>query len=299
MNVSFEQLKKIRDFVRLKIGIFIDDYKLTTIYRRKIVDLIQRHGFKDFETFYSTVTGGRSPELLQELYNTMTVNETYFFREKEQFEILVRDIIPELDSKKSSFESINILSAPCSTGEEVYTIAIYLMEHGLVNPSRKFMILGIDVDSDAVKQAEEGFYTEKSMRGVPGYIKEKYFVKQGGGYQVIPQLRQAVSFKVVNVLDRYEMRRLGRFDVIFSRNMLIYFEERLRNETIATFYSILKPEGYLFLGHAERMPPTITLFKERSMGKAIVYQGYLFCPPVSPEEFERFLKPLKEGDTLL
>jgi len=272
INISFEQLKRLRDFIQIKIGIFIDDYKLTTIYRRKIRDFMEKHGFGSFDSFYSTLIGNKSPQLLQELYNTLTINETYFFREKEQLEILVKEILPSVISKKRSVENINILSAPCSTGEEVYTIAIYLMEHGFMDNPKKITILGIDIDSNAVKQAEKGFYTQKSMRNVPDYIKEKYFIKQKNGYQVIPELTEAVSFKVVNVLNKYEMQKLGRFEIIFSRNMLIYFEERLRNETLATFYSILKPEGYLFLGHAERIPPSLSLFKEINTGKSVVYQ---------------------------
>ncbi|WP_457638775.1 CheR family methyltransferase [Persephonella sp.] len=265
-NVTFEQLKKVRDILKLRIGMFIDDTKLITIYRRKIIDLMERNGFKDFDRFYSQLVYG-DKNLLQQLYNTMTINETYFFREKDQFEYLVNKLLPEIEKKGS--KEVSILSAPSSTGEEVYSIAIYLMEKGV---KTDFILLGIDIDSEAVEKAEKGFYTEKSMRGLPSYIKENYFLKVEGGYKVVESLKRSVSFKVVNVLDRYEMRKLGRFDIIFSRNMLIYFEDRMRNEVLATFYSILKPEGYLFLGHAERIPPSLSLFEEIKEGRTIVYK---------------------------
>lgn len=270
MDVSSQQLKKLRDFIQINTGIFIDDDKLDTIYKRKIKELLVKNNYSDFDTFYKDVLKKQS--LRQELYNTITVNETYFFREEYQFKTLVEYIIPELDKIRPSTEPINILSAPCSTGEEVYSIAIYIMEEGHYIKKRDFMLLGIDIDSDAIEKARKGIYSERSVSKLPKHIREKYFKKVGNQYQVVDQLRQAVSFKVVNVLDRHTMKRLGKFDVIFSRNMLIYFDEIHRREIISTFYNMLKPNGYLFLGHAERIPPSLKLFKQIKLGDSFVYK---------------------------
>ncbi|MDQ7055899.1 MAG: CheR family methyltransferase [Persephonella sp.] len=163
------------------------------------------------------------------------------------------------------------MSAPCSTGEEVYSIAIYLLEEGNYIKKRDFILVGIDIDSLAIEKAKEGLYSERSLHKVPQNLREKYFIKEGEFYRVRPFLRESVSFEVVNVLDKYRMKRLGMFDVIFSRNMLIYFEERERLEAIANFYSIMKPGGYLFLGHAERIPSHFKLFKPVKLGKSFLY----------------------------
>ncbi|WP_029520986.1 protein-glutamate O-methyltransferase CheR [Persephonella sp. IF05-L8] len=270
MDVSSQQLKKLRDFIQINTGIFIDDDKLNSIYKRKIKELITKNNYKDFDAFYRDVL--RNQSLRQELYNAVTVNETYFFREEYQFKTLVKYIIPELDKIRPPTEPINILSAPCSTGEEVYSIAIYIMEEGHYIKKRDFMLLGIDIDSEAIRKAKEGIYSERSVSKLPQHIKEKYFKKIGNQYQVIDQLRKAVSFKVVNVMDKHTMKRLGKFDVIFSRNMLIYFNEIHRREILSTFYNMLKPAGYLFLGHAERIPPSLKLFKQIKLGESFVYK---------------------------
>ncbi len=271
-NINLDQLKKIRNFIRVNTGINFEDEKLTGVFKRKISEVIKNEGYPDFETFYQDIILKKNKKLIEKLINAITVNETYFFREEYQFEDLINYVIPELDKIRPPSESINILSAPCSTGEEVYSIAIYLLEEGHYIKKRDFVLLGIDIDSSAIKKAKEGLYSERSLHKVPEELKKKYFIKEGNMFRVIPFLRDAVSFEVVNVLDRYKMKKLGKFDVIFSRNMLIYFDEINRNETIATFYSILKEGGYLFLGHAERIPPQLKLFKPVKLGKSIVYR---------------------------
>ncbi len=271
-NINLDQLKKIRNFIRVNTGINFEDEKLTGVFKRKISEVIKNEGYPDFETFYQDIILKKNKKLIEKLINAITVNETYFFREEYQFEDLINYVIPELDKIRPPSESINILSAPCSTGEEVYSIAIYLLEEGHYIKKRDFVLLGIDIDSSAIKKAKEGLYSERSLHKVPEELKKKYFIKEGNMFRVIPFLRNAVSFEVVNVLDRYKMKKLGKFDVIFSRNMLIYFDEINRNETIATFHSILKEGGYLFLGHAERIPPQLKLFKPVKLGKSIVYR---------------------------
>jgi chemotaxis protein methyltransferase CheR len=267
-----EELKKIRDLIELKSGISIKEKKFEIIHKKNIEKLLKEEGYTDFKTFYHDIVYNKKPDLLQKLYNIVTINETYFFRENEHFRILLDKILPEIDKKREKRETLNILSAPCSTGEEVYTILIHLLEENRLIKHRDFMILGIDIDSQVIKKAQKGVYTESSMRNMPDHIKSRYFKKKGELYYINSDLRECVTFENVNVLDKYRMKKLGKFDVIFSRNMLIYFEENIRKEVIANFYSMLKPEGYLILSHVERIPESIRLFHKIKIDGSIIYK---------------------------
>ncbi|SNZ03228.1 chemotaxis protein methyltransferase CheR [Persephonella hydrogeniphila] len=271
-KLQSEELKKIRDLIQLKSGISIKEKKFEIIHRKKIEKLISEEGYSDFKTFYHDIVYNRKPELIQKLYNIVTINETYFFRENEHFRILTEKILPEINSIRPKGETINILSAPCSTGEEVYSILIQLLEENRLIKERDFMLLGIDIDSQVIKEAKKGVYTESSMRNTPEKIKSRYFKNAGNLYHIDKKLKDSVSFENVNVLDRYKMKKLGKFDVIFSRNMLIYFEENVRKEVIANFYSMLKSDGYLILSHVERIPESIQLFKKIKIGNSIIYK---------------------------
>jgi len=189
------------------------------------------------------------------------ISSKYFFREKYQFEVLVENILPALHKEKPENEHISILSAPCSTGEEVYSIAIYILEEGKIINERDILLLGIDIDS-----------TERSVHKIPKELLQKYFTKTDKNYRVKDFLKQAVNFRVVNVLDKYKMKKLGKFDVIFSRNMLIYFDETKRVEALTNFYNIMNKDGYLFLGHAEKIPPTFNLFRQEKINGVFVYR---------------------------
>ena len=272
MEISEFQLKKLRNYLNNEIGFYIDDSKMQNIYKRKVVKLLKDKNYTDFEEFFKDLILKKSSILKQDLINVFMVNETYFFREKYQFDTLINYVLPELDLLRPKNEVINILCAPVSTGEEIYSIAIMLMEEGNLINKRDFMLLGIDIDSDAINKAKEGVYSERSVHKLPDEIKEKYFIKTGNKYRVKDFLKKAVNFKIVNIMDKYQMKKLGMFDVIFSRNMLIYFDEKSKREVIATFYSIMKEGGYLFLGHAERVPSDIVLFKSLKLGESFVYK---------------------------
>ena len=271
MEINERQLRKLRNYLNDEIGIFVDDDKLVNIYKRKLQKLLEKKGI-EFEEFFKLLVLNKDSNLKQELINLFTVNETYFFREKYQFDTLINYVLPELDLKREKNEVIKILCAPVSTGEEIYSIAIMLLEEGELLKRRDFMLLGIDIDSSVIQKAKEGLYSKRSVQKLPPELIEKYFIKEGNFYRIKDFLRKAVSFKVVNVMDKYQMKRLGKFDVIFSRNMLIYFDEKSKREVISTFYSMLKDDGYLFLGHAEKIPSDIKLFKSLKLGESFVYK---------------------------
>ena len=204
--------------------------------------------------------------------NAITVNETYFYREKDQFEVLVNRILPELHKKLPASKPLRILSSPCSTGEEPYSMILHIVEEGKLVEERDIEVVGIDIDSTVIKKAQMGKFTERSVHAIPKNVLAKWFKKKALGYELSEDLQGTVDFQVANVFDRTQMRKLGKFDVIFSRNMLIYFDDASRKEVAMTFYDMLNPGGYVLLGHAEYMSRIVSVFSAKKIDNTLIYQ---------------------------
>jgi len=271
--VSEENFSKIGEFIYRKSGIFLEYSK----HFDKINNLVQKRsdtlGFDSFRKYFFHLRfEDREGFEFQELMNGVTVNETYFYREKNQFEVLSNHILPELHALKAPGEPIRILSSPCSTGEEPYSIVLHIIEEGNVLEQRDIEIVALDIDSTVIEKAKKGFFSERSVHAVPPHMLREYFTKKSLGYQISEDLLGAIDFKVVNVFDKPKMRTLGKFDVIFSRNMLIYFDDASRKDVAMTFYDMLKPGGYVMLGHAEYMSRIVSVFKAKKVGDTLIYQ---------------------------
>ena len=273
MKLDKRQLTRLRDLIQEKTGVFINDEKLESTYKRKLEEIARKNGYSDFEKFYLDIAKKRNQKLYCDIVSAVTINETYFFRESHQFEDLVKHVIPELHKKRHPEDTISILSAPCSTGEEIYSIAIYIMEEcEEILKKRNFLLLGIDIDRKAIEKAKRGIFSTRSVHKLPERIREKYFMKTADGYMARSILKNAVNLEVVNVFDEKRMKKLGSFDVIFSRNMLIYFNEQDQLKVLEIFNKLLKRGGYLFLGHAEKVPPHLTCFTPIKIGTSYAYQ---------------------------
>ena len=270
MKLTIKEFKKLCDVVYRKTGIFIEEKKFE-ILGRKIESMAEKKGFSDFREFFHALRF-KDKNLFQELINTVTVNETYFFRENYQFESLINYILPKLHTSKPKNEVIRILCAPSSTGEEPYSIALHLLDEGKLVEERDFEIIGIDIDSNVLEKARKGIFSKRSVQFVPPHLLKEYFTPVGYNYKIADFLTDVVTFKQVNVMDKFKIKRLGKFDVIFSRNMLIYFDDASRREVAMSFYEMLNPKGYVFLGHAESMNRIVSVFKTLKLGDSIVYQ---------------------------
>ena len=264
---------KLSEFIYRKSGIFLEEtkhYDKISKFVHKRIEELELANFRKY--FFQLRFEDKEGLEFQELMNAVTVNETYFFREHNQFEVLVNHVLPELDKKRPKNEPLRILSAPCSTGEEPYSMVLYLLEEAGLVERRDIEIVGIDIDSNVIKKAQDGKFSERSVHAIPPGQLQSYFKKTGFSYSLIPDLIDTVEFKVVNIFDRAEVRKLGKFDVIFSRNMLIYFDDASKKEVAMNFYDMLKPEGYVFLGHAEYMSRIVSVFKAKKFGNSMIYQ---------------------------
>ncbi|RKQ63872.1 chemotaxis protein methyltransferase CheR [Thermovibrio guaymasensis] len=266
MELTNYELGIIRRVVKEKTGIDIPEKKLRNIYKRKFEKLLKEEEISFFD-FISSLD--KDVRLLDKFISLVTVNETYFFREYYQIRSLVDFIIPELEKEKTQ---IRILSAPCASGEEVYSIAIEIFEK-LPEIKEKIFIIGLDIDWKMIGNAKKGVYNLRSIQKVEQDLLDKYFDKVDGGcYKVKSFLKTAVSFHRANVLNIEDLRKFKYVDIVFSRNLLIYFDEVAREKTIKNFYEIMSPRGYLFLGHAEKIPRNSShLFEKRKVGESYVY----------------------------
>lgn len=271
--LSKENFSKMSEFIYRKSGIFLAEEKHFEKLAKYIDEHAKTFGYDCFRKyFYKLRFDDKEGTVFQELMNAMTINETYFFREKDQFEVLANKVLPELHDNLLDSRPLRILSSPCSSGEEAYSIALHILEEGRVVEKRDIEIVGIDINSTVIEKGRNAIYNERSVHAIPKDILFKWFEKKNSGYELIKDLQGSVNFKVVNVFDSAEMRKLGKFDVIFSRNMLIYFDDASRKKVAMTFYDMLHPDGYVFLGHAEYMSRIVSIFNAKKIDSTLIYQ---------------------------
>jgi len=272
-DLSQENFAKMSEYIYRKSGISLEYDKHYDKLNKHIKARLKEMGESVFRKyFFSLRFEDKSGDEFQNLMNAITVNETYFFREEAQFEVLVEHLLPKIHAAKKEGEVIRILSAPSSTGEEPYSMILHILEADDVVNERDIEVVGIDIDSTVIEKATKGFYSERSVHAIPKDILRKYFVKKGMGYQLIDDLIGTVDFRIANVFDRADIRKLGKFDIIFSRNMLIYFDDASRKEVAMTFYDMLNKGGYVCLGHAEYMSRIVSVFEVEKIDATLVYK---------------------------
>ncbi|NBV85506.1 MAG: protein-glutamate O-methyltransferase CheR [Verrucomicrobia bacterium] len=251
-------------------GTACHDYR--PAFQPKPSDRIQATKSEDFRSYFMLLRFQASGEECQLLTNEMTVNETYFFREDHHFDCLVHSILPVITKRKTKGEPIRIWCMPSSSGEEPYSIAITLLERWPGINDWDVEIIASDIDTGILNKARAGLYSERSIRNVPAHLLRKYFIKTGHDYQISRDLREAVEFTRANLAEPLDTRHYREFDVIFCRNLLIYFDDISRRTAADTFFDALHPGGFILLGHSESMSRISPIFNVRRFPEGIVYQ---------------------------
>jgi len=272
ITISDEDFLKFREFFYRKTGILFEDSKRYFVDKR-LVERIQATGHNNFRSYFTFMRFQASGEELQALTNAMTVNETYFFREEYQFKCLVDSMLPEIIKTKRPGSTIRIWSIPSSSGEEPYSIALYLTEYWPDIAHWDVELISSDIDTNILKKAREGRYSARSVQHLPAKLLQKHFRRlPDGDYQISDDFRQAVEFTRVNLNEPADTRPYRGFDVIFCRNLLIYFDDLSRRQAAEVFFDALNPGGFICLGHSESMSRISSVFKVRKFPDAIVYQ---------------------------
>ena len=269
--ITDEDFLKFREYFYRKTGIQFDVSKRYFVDKR-LLERMEATSNALFRSYFTMLRFQASGEELQTLTNLMTVNETYFFREEYQFRCLVQSILPELVSRKRKDGPLRIWVLPSSTGEEPYSIAIYLLERWADIHHFDVEIIASDIDTRVLDMARAGRFSQRSVAQLPPQYLMKYFVRKGDEYQIDDGLRSAVEFSRVNLSDRGDTRPYRNFDIVFCRNLLIYFDDVSRKAAAETFFDALNPGGFICLGHSESMSRISSLYKVRKFPEAIVYQ---------------------------
>ncbi|HYD33558.1 MAG TPA: protein-glutamate O-methyltransferase CheR [Methylophilaceae bacterium] len=270
-DITLENFLKFRDFFYARTGIHFDEKKRYFVDKR-LMERMKVTGRLRFSDYFGMLRLDEAGEL-QVLVNLMTTNETYFFREEYQFKSLVHAIMPEVVKRKNKGDLIRIWSIPSSSGEEPYSLAIYLLEHWPEVDEYNIELMASDIDTRVLKLAEKGVYQKRSLQYLPKPLIDKYFQQiNETDFQIVQSLRDSITFTRVNVTDSAQTRDYRDFDIIFCRNLLIYFDDMSRREAADTFYDALVPGGFICLGHSESMSRISPLFTARKFPDGIVYQ---------------------------
>jgi chemotaxis protein methyltransferase CheR len=268
--ITSEEYIRFRDFFYQKTGVQFSEAKRYFVDKR-IAERARVNGCDNFRQYFTLVRGAAAE--LQQLINLLTVNETYFFRENYQLEALVRSVLPQIASRKRPGDTIRIWSLPCSTGEEPYSIAISVLDSWPQSDAYQIEILASDLDTRVLADAKAGIYGERSLQHVDAAVRGRYFTRRPGNeHQIISELRESIDFFQLNLSSKIEMSRYRNIDIVFCRNLLIYFDDLSRREAVESIFESLVPGGFIFLGHSESMSRMSSLFVSRRFGDCTVYQ---------------------------
>ncbi len=259
--------KQLRDFIYEKSGIFISDSKKYLLENR-LTKRLQERKLGSYEDYLYLLLYNNSSDELSKLFDAVTTNETFFFRESPQLDVFIDHIVPSIVNKQGAKE-ITIWSAACSTGEEPYTLSMLLLEKGYT--VRKD-IIGSDISDSTLESAKRAVYNSYSVRNIPMNYLKKYFKPNGQNYELSPIVKNTVKFMNINLIDERQMKLVSGRDVIFCRNVLIYFDEKAKKKAVSHIYDSLKPGGYLIIGLSESLHNVTRALKPVVINKVVVYQ---------------------------
>jgi chemotaxis protein methyltransferase CheR len=239
---------------------------------RRLGPRIEALGLASYLDYYQYLRyDPAGPSEMEELIERITTHETYFFREQYQLEAFSEEILPQLAERLERQRRIQVWSAGCSTGEEVYTIAMLLLESGLFK-GWNIRVMGSDISRKVLATARAAVYGENSFRTTTPLLRRKYFVEANGRWTVREDVRSMCSFGQLNLVSTERFRVLGPQDVIFCRNVLMYLSQEARHRVVEAFYDRLTPGGFLLLGHSESLLNVTTRFDLAHLQKDLVYR---------------------------
>lgn len=268
-KLSLEEFRLIRELVNEYAGIQLGDELLATVERR-LGERVHSLRLDSFRAYYHYLR--YHPSRLAELDRAMevlTTNETYLFRELVQLRAFQAEVLPRLHENARVRKTLTIWSAGCSSGEEVYTLAIIIRESRLF-AGWNVRVFGNDISKRVLQMARKGVYRESSFRAFPPEYA-RYFRATHTGREVDPEIRSMCFFGQFNLLDERRVAIVGHVDAIFCRNVLIYFDKESRRRLIRTFYDRLHPGGYLLLGHSESLLNASTDFELAHLDGDLAY----------------------------
>lgn len=246
MATSFEY---VRDFVRTEAGIVIEAGKEYLVESR-LTPIAKSEGLGSIDALVNSLRSSTRTELHRKVVDAMTTNETTFFRDIDPFEVLKTEILPKLIHARRATRRLNIWYAASSTGQEPYSVSLLLREHFPELADWTIDQIGTDISRKALERAKAGKYSQLEVnRGMPAHLLLKYFEKKGLDWQLKDPIRSMVRFQEMNLNGAWSVP--GPFDLVFIRNVMIYFDVQAKKTILNKIRGLLRPDGYLFLGAAE------------------------------------------------
>jgi chemotaxis protein methyltransferase CheR len=273
-TLSMDEFENLTSFVYRKTGIRFESKKMYFISKRvqKRMDSLEIRAVADYIRYlrFCDPVGAE----FQNLVDLLTINETFFFRDFPQLQAFGDHCLHEVVKKKEACgnQKLRIWSAPCSTGEEPYTLAIIL--HAMLDNVRNWdvEILASDIDRNVLETARTGQYARRSLRDVPPEYLKAYFTHSGNGtYRISERINKLIRFEHLNLASKEAVRARTGFDFIFCRNLLIYFDDVSRKQLVDHFYMALNPGGFLFLGSSESVSRISSAYRMKRAGAHLVY----------------------------
>lgn len=262
-EISDEEFNKLKTLIYDNFGIHLTEQKKGLVYTR-LRSVLHKKGFKSFSEYYNFVSTDKTGSGLDELVNKISTNFTFFYREEDHFDFFIKNVLPEAMEKirLKNENDLRFWCAGCASGEEPYTIIMLMMEamggsYNLWDSG----ILATDISDSALNFAKEAIYPSDRLQKLPPLYRNKYFEKiTDDEFKVIERVRKEVTFRRFNLMNsNFPFKK--RFQAIFCRNVMIYFNQETRDSLIGRFEQMLEPGGYLFLGHSETISQKMYSFK--------------------------------------
>lgn len=274
LEMTSSEFAEFRDEIYKLAGIYFTESKKYLLEGR-IAKRIVANNLRSFSEYMRLIKSPGKKDELDRLYEAITINETYFYRAPQQFDVLEQVIFPEIMEKRKNLtnQTFRIWSAASSTGEEAYTLALIILEKLKPKyPYVNFQVVGSDINQNVLEQARQGVYKEYAIRNIPQNILNKYFKQNGNLYALNPEVKRLVKFANINLYDPGQVKMMSQCDVIFCANVLIYFDLPSKQQVVSYLYNALNKGGYLFIGYSESLHGVSKSFKLVHLPKAMAYQ---------------------------
>ena len=265
----------ISQLLKRRSGLVLTPEKAYLIESR-VAPLVRKHNLPGFEAVVMKMRAN-DEKIIRDVVEAMTTNESFFFRDKTPFEHFEKLMLPKLLQSRASQKRVRIWCAAASTGQEPYSLAMIIREKALLLKDWKFEIIGTDLSTEVLDRAKAGLYSQfEVQRGLPVQMLVKYFTKEGDQYRIKDDIRQMVQYRPANLLDAFS--GFGTFDIIFCRNVLIYFDEATKRQVLDRMAQLLPDDGYLLLGAAESVVGVTSTFTPHESARGVSVKSSKVAP---------------------
>ncbi|MFQ5498226.1 MAG: CheR family methyltransferase [Candidatus Zixiibacteriota bacterium] len=273
-DMTKDDFVMIRDFIHEKAGIFFAENKMYLV-KNRLAKRMAELGIKSYRDYFYSVKYDTSQKEFNQLMVLMTTNETSFFRNEPQLKSFSDEALPliiEQKLKGRGLKSLKIWSAGCSTGEEPYTLAMMIIDKLVSLAGWSIEIIANDISEQVLRAARMGEYSGITLRNVKPDVLSRHFVKDGDKFRIKPEVKALIKFSHLNLNDPRKITMASNFDVIFCRNVMIYFSDEVKKQLVRGFFNALRPGGYFYIGHSETLHGISKAFKLIYFKNALVYR---------------------------